>query len=175
MQPEERTGVQNTLWWITSIAIAVVCCSVLFILFASYLVELKADIKDDAMRINAVEEREDRILVEVEAINKRIGATAAVPVSSAASPIIEAPTASTGTLTSVPVEPPASDAANVTVPVTSPTPGPAVTVPAVAVPDSAALPTATPAVGAASSVPSTISVAPSPASTVPTIPAPAQP
>jgi hypothetical protein len=71
--PEEDAAArfQNTVWWITSIAISVVCCSVLFILFASYVAEIKNDIRETSLRINSIEQREDAILTDVEIMNKR--------------------------------------------------------------------------------------------------------
>jgi hypothetical protein len=68
---QEPPKTQNVAWWIASIAISVVFCSVQFVLFASYLVELKNDLRDTTLRINAIEEREDRILTSIEQIGKR--------------------------------------------------------------------------------------------------------
>src|ERR1700679_2124398 len=87
MSIDSPAKLQNTLWWITSIAISVVCCSVLFILFASYLVELETDLKDNNLRINAVEEREDRILAELEMIRNHAVLTPAQPSTATAVPV----------------------------------------------------------------------------------------
>ncbi len=103
MSNELSAKIQTALWWITSIAVSVVCCSILFVLFASYLVEVKASVKDSAERISIIEEREGRILSEIEMIRKRVvvqpasapavEAPASVPVNGAAPASVETPSA----------------------------------------------------------------------------------
>ncbi|MDR3448341.1 MAG: hypothetical protein P4M15_01080 [Alphaproteobacteria bacterium] len=134
MTPEEAKN-QQTLWWITSIAISVVCCSVLFILFASYLVEIKNDLRDNDLRINTVEEREDRILSEIQLLRTHgiIMGTApvAAPAGAVAAPVAGTPlpdsaapaTAPAGTSAPVVAPPalaPADSGLSVTAPVTQP-------------------------------------------------------
>lgn len=70
MSSDISSKIQNALWWITSIATAVVCCAIIFVLFASYFVDLREDLREGNLRINAIEEREDRILAEIEVLRK---------------------------------------------------------------------------------------------------------
>lgn len=61
---------QTILWWIASIASSVLCCAILFVLFATYLIDIKGAIKDNDERLNLIREREDRILAEIAMIRK---------------------------------------------------------------------------------------------------------
>ena len=72
MSSELSAKLQVTTWWIISIAVAVLCCSVLFVLFASYLVEMREEVRDTDARIRLVEERDDRILAELESMHKHM-------------------------------------------------------------------------------------------------------
>ena len=149
--PPTATYAQNVMWWLVSIAVSVVCCAVLFVLFASYLVEMKADLKDSATRINLVEEREDRILSELETMNKRGLASAPVaapaPAAPASAPVVEPPaTPAPSAETPSPQVPAMPAPAEVT------TPAPPVAVPAMPATPPAS---ATPAVPAPSTAPAT--------------------
>jgi hypothetical protein len=124
MSVEEQSKIRNATSWITSIAISVLCCSILFVLFASYLVDLKADIRDDMMHINAVEERQNQILANIEAMSKRLPppAAAAIAITAPATDATAPATPAAGTTT--PAAAPAAAAsdtetppASVTVPV----------------------------------------------------------
>jgi len=68
----ESSRNQNILWWIASIATSVLCCSILFVLFASYIVDVKKDLEDSSMRLSLIEKREDRILSEMELLLKHM-------------------------------------------------------------------------------------------------------
>lgn len=61
---------QNILWWIASIASSVLCCAILFVLFATYLIDIKGALRDNDERLNIIREREDRILAELEMIRR---------------------------------------------------------------------------------------------------------
>lgn len=77
---------EGVFWWIASIATAVLCCAVLFVLFASYIVDIKAAIVDTGERINLVQQRDDRILAEIEMLRKNLkDAGVLTPVASSAS------------------------------------------------------------------------------------------
>ena len=78
MSLEISSKLQALLWWMTSIAVSVLCCSVLFVLFASYLVDAKAAIRENNMRIDAIEQRENTILAEIQILRKQ---TTAQPVA----------------------------------------------------------------------------------------------
>lgn len=73
---EEKTSSKSegVFWWIASIAVSVLCCAVLFVLFASYIVDIKAAIVDTGERINLVQQRDDRILSEIEMLRKNLKA-----------------------------------------------------------------------------------------------------
>jgi hypothetical protein len=136
MTDEENPQSKNTIWWIISIATSVVCCSILFVLFASYLVDVKADIQDNTMRIHAMEERQDRILTNIEILSKR-GVAPGVPQPGAAilapAPTSEAAPATNlapGETVSTPPVAPAQDSSGLS----SPGAGASVTVPTVTVP-----------------------------------------
>jgi hypothetical protein len=135
MSMEETTKFKNALWWIASIAVSVLCCSVLFILFASYLVEVKTDIRDTNMRLNTVERREDRILVELETLRKHD-----MPAQAATAPVVpDAQGIAVPASGDAPATPPAaaSDISTAPAPaVTSPAsaPPPPITVPAISTP-----------------------------------------
>ncbi len=101
MNNDNQAKSKELLWWITSIATSVLCCSVLFIFFASYLVDLRTTERDNNARIDVIEQRENKILTELELIRKHaeaISAPAAVP----AAPVVDG----TGAV----VTPPAPDA-----------------------------------------------------------------
>ena len=72
MPGDMSAKLQNLLWWITSIAVSVLCCSVLFVLFASYLVDIKNSLRNNNDRITIVEDREEQILSEVSLIRKHV-------------------------------------------------------------------------------------------------------
>lgn len=61
MQTEIPDTKQYLLWWITSIATSVVCCSILFVVFAGYLTRVKEDIITNRVRIEMIEQRLNRI------------------------------------------------------------------------------------------------------------------
>jgi len=71
MTTDLPTKVQVVLWWITSIAASVLCCSVLFVYFATHLVVIRSMVKDTNDNIAVMQAREERILSEIEMIRKR--------------------------------------------------------------------------------------------------------
>ena len=151
MSTDISSKIQNALWWITSIATAVVCCSIIFVLFASYFVDIRQDIKDGNIRIHSIEEREDRILAEIEMIRKHgLGPMMTSP------PAAEAPAA--------PAQAPAAPAPEPAVE-TTPTPLAPTAAPAAEAPAVAPAPNAQP-VPPAAPVPPVVapSMAPAPAS-----------
>ena len=83
------TKINYALWWITSIATSVVCCSILFVVFASYFVDVRNEIRAGNMRINSIAQREDIILYQIVMIRKHgLGQPAAdIPVTGAPTPL----------------------------------------------------------------------------------------
>ena len=94
MPNEVSTKIQVAIWWITSIAVSVLCCSILFVLFASYLVEVKEAGEENQVRIKTVEERESRILEEIELLRKHVVVQAPAAVTSSGIPVSASPPAS---------------------------------------------------------------------------------
>jgi hypothetical protein len=95
MSKELSEKIQHTLWWIASIATSVLCCSALFVLFASYLVDVKIGIKENNERISVVEDREDKILTEIGLIRKHAVFQTAQPAVATQPPAV-VPEPSTG-------------------------------------------------------------------------------
>jgi len=97
MSAEVSAKIQIAIWWITSIAVSVLCCSVLFVLFAGYLVSVKQSIELTQSRIDTIEKRETTILSEIELLRKHVTiqppVTVAAPATAPAS-TVEAPVAS---------------------------------------------------------------------------------
>lgn len=62
---------QNTAWWISSLAISVVCCAILFVVFASYLVDVKEDLALTRMRFDMVDQRLSTLTSEMENLYRR--------------------------------------------------------------------------------------------------------
>lgn len=73
MSSEVSAKLQMMLWWIASIATSVVCCSLLFVLFASYLVGVRNSVMESEVRIALIEERSAQILAEVKMIREHAG------------------------------------------------------------------------------------------------------
>jgi hypothetical protein len=67
----ETTKTQVIFWWIASIAASVLCCSVLFLLFAQYIVDIKSTMQDASARIDIIRDREDRILYEIDMLRRQ--------------------------------------------------------------------------------------------------------
>ena len=63
MEPNDSN---STTWWISSLAISVVCCSVLFVVFAGYIFDLKEGIAVEKIRIDMMNERMNQIDAEIE-------------------------------------------------------------------------------------------------------------
>lgn len=68
----EDPRLQSALWWITSIAIAVVCCSSLFVLFANYVGDIKSDLREINARLSIVEDRGNTIYASLELLRARL-------------------------------------------------------------------------------------------------------
>jgi hypothetical protein len=104
MTEQNPAKMQLVLWWITSIAVSVLCCSVIFIVFASYVVDLKTTMRDEQLSINTLEQRENALALQIENMQK--------PAVSAAAPAAETPIGSAVPLSSVvPAETPAAPVA----------------------------------------------------------------
>ena len=61
----------STLWWITSLAISVVCCAVLFVIFAGYVVSIKEDLSMARLRGDMAEQRLNLVNTQIEMLFRR--------------------------------------------------------------------------------------------------------
>lgn len=58
--------------WITSIAISVVCCAVLFVVFAGYIVDLHSAVNLVSVRLEVAQEKYAYLLSEVDTLKKTL-------------------------------------------------------------------------------------------------------
>lgn len=56
--------------WITSLAISVVCCAVLFVLFAGYMVRLQDRASSSEIRIELMQEKYTQLVSEMQSIRR---------------------------------------------------------------------------------------------------------
>ena len=68
--------------WITSLAISVICCAILFIVFAGYIVELHDTTNLISVKLEVLQERHNQLLSEVNNIKR----TPVVQINSVAPP-----------------------------------------------------------------------------------------
>jgi hypothetical protein len=68
MDTPERKNSENTVSWITSLAITITCCAVQFVLFAGYIFDLKESISILRIRSDLVDERLKETTLELEAL-----------------------------------------------------------------------------------------------------------
>jgi len=61
----------NMSWWIISLAISVVCCAILFVVFAGYLVDIKEGISTSKMRLDLVDQRLNEMNADLENARRR--------------------------------------------------------------------------------------------------------
>ena len=59
---------RNTGWWITSLAISVTCCAVMFVIFGGYVADLRKDIAAQDVRIEELSQQQNTIMSEMDAI-----------------------------------------------------------------------------------------------------------
>ncbi len=140
---------QNIFWWIASIAVSVLCCAVLFVLFAVYLCDVKTSIKNNEDNIAIIQQREERILGEIELIRKHIQSDQATTGQAADPAATVTPEASAGSAPAASEIMPSGTVPTTVAPVP---PAASVTVPAVIATPPAPAPVA-PAVGPASPAP----------------------
>lgn len=66
---------QNTLWWITSLAISVVCCAIFFLILVCYLVDMRKEtaisMAVENVRLEVLEQRLNRSEGDVENLRRR--------------------------------------------------------------------------------------------------------
>jgi hypothetical protein len=91
MDTNEPKNAGNVSWWITSLAISVTCCAVLFVIFANYFVTINKSLADANIRLTAMEADESQLLVEVQSLHHVITANATAASAPAAAPAMMAP------------------------------------------------------------------------------------
>jgi hypothetical protein len=58
--------------WITSLAISVICCAVLFVVFAGYLVDMHSSINLATVRLEVVQEKCNQMASEIAILKKNV-------------------------------------------------------------------------------------------------------
>ena len=122
-----NTPVQNTTWWITSLAISVTCCAVLFVIFAGYLADINKNIASENLRLEEMAQHEGQLLNEIQMLRHNMTVTQGSPVVAPTTVPVAVPTTvptatpTKPTETSLPSTPDATKTAPVTTPATSPT------------------------------------------------------
>jgi hypothetical protein len=71
MEQSNSRNVQALSWWISSLAISVVCCAILFVVFASYIVDLKSTYATTSLKVDMLEDREKEITLAIENLQRR--------------------------------------------------------------------------------------------------------
>lgn len=61
----------HTYWWITSLATSVTCCSILFVVFASYIFQIKEDLAVAKVRFDITESRLNEVSIDLQMLNHR--------------------------------------------------------------------------------------------------------
>lgn len=121
--------------WIPSLAVSIVCCSVLFVVFADYLSDIKETMASNTARLEMLDRRTNQIRMDMSVLAKRLPPP---PAGQAAA--VEAPAPAVPAETAPVVTPPAVAVPAVAAPVTD-----VATTPPVAPPPAAAPAVAAPA------------------------------
>ena len=59
---------QNIAWWIISLAISVICCAILFVVFASYLMGIKDNLYALKLRMDMAEQQDNHMSNDIDYI-----------------------------------------------------------------------------------------------------------
>lgn len=69
---DAQTNTQgNTTWWITSLAISVVCCAILFVVFAGYLFGFREKLLIVETKLSMIEQRNAQLSMEIDNLHRR--------------------------------------------------------------------------------------------------------
>lgn len=71
MSNDSSQAPSNTAWWITSLAISVVCCAVLFVVFAGYLFGFREKLLVVETKLSMMEQRNAQLVMEIDNISRR--------------------------------------------------------------------------------------------------------
>jgi hypothetical protein len=72
MDQEQKT--QLIISWIASLAISVVCCSILFVIFANYLSDIKKSIATENVQLAQMALYQEKLLSEIQVLRREIDA-----------------------------------------------------------------------------------------------------
>lgn len=72
--------------WITSLAISVICCAVLFVVFAGYIVDLQGKINLATVRLEVYQEKNNQLYSEITYVRRLFQQHAATPPTPSAEP-----------------------------------------------------------------------------------------
>jgi len=76
-----KTPSQATIQWIISLAISVICCAVLFIVFAGYLLDVHNSVSLNTIRLEVLQERQNQLSSEIDYIRHPIPVNAGASVA----------------------------------------------------------------------------------------------
>ena len=145
MEPLEQKTTKNLVSWITSLAISITCCAVLFVIFAGYLADINKSIAIENIRLEEMAEHESQLLAEIQYIRRAnpAAAQAGQPPAIAPGSVSTTPTEPNGTtVTPMPtVQTVTPSAAPGTSPVSTGTSAPTALTPSVTTPPSPSTPT----------------------------------
>lgn len=90
MEPLDSKNTQNnTSMWITSLAISITCCAILFVVFAGYLTDIKQNIASGNARIEQMAANQDALLLEIQALNRALATAKQIETPAASAPTAE--------------------------------------------------------------------------------------
>ncbi|MFY9287406.1 MAG: hypothetical protein WAO98_02765 [Alphaproteobacteria bacterium] len=77
---------QTVSMWITSLAISVTCCAILFVIFAGYLTDIKRNIDAGNQQIVQMAIYQQKLLTEIQNLQRTIATNQATPATTQAAP-----------------------------------------------------------------------------------------
>lgn len=69
MDNDQPKTQQTVSWWITSLAISVACCAILFVIFANYLNDIKTQLAAQNTQLEQMSEHQDKLLNEIKSLH----------------------------------------------------------------------------------------------------------
>jgi hypothetical protein len=91
MEDSTDTSKQSISWWITSLAISVTCCAVLFVIFAGYLSDIKKELSSENAQLEQMAVHEDRLLAEIQTLQRSVTSGQTPPLPTAVPTVVVAP------------------------------------------------------------------------------------
>ncbi|HEU0118860.1 MAG TPA: hypothetical protein VFR09_09535, partial [Alphaproteobacteria bacterium] len=70
MEPSNNSqSTQQTIsLWITSLAVSITCCAVLFVVFAGYLTDIKKNLAEANTQLEQMSLHQDQLLIEIRSL-----------------------------------------------------------------------------------------------------------